>query len=43
MPNEKFIESLSKFTKIPKNKIQEYLTYNNLSNLFEHPETMDIT
>ena len=43
MPNEKFIESLSKFTKIPKNKIQEYLTSNDLSNLFEHPETMDIT
>lgn len=43
MPNEKLIESLSKFTKIPKNKIQEYLTSNRLSNLFEHPETMDIT
>lgn len=43
MPNEKFIESLSKFTKIPKNKIQEYLIPNDLSNLFEHPETMDIT
>lgn len=43
MPNEKFIESLSKFTKISKNKIQEYLTSNDLSNLFEHPETMDIT
>lgn len=43
MPNEKFIENLSKFTKISKSKIQEYLTSNDLSNLFEHPETMDIT
>ncbi len=43
MPNEKFIENLSKFTKISKSIIQEYLTSNNLSNLFEHPETMNIT
>ena len=43
MLNEKFIENLSKFTKISKSKIQEYLTSNDLSNLFEHPETMDIT
>ena len=40
MLNEKLIESLSKFTKISEKKLEEYLSSNDLTTLFEHPETI---
>lgn len=43
MTNEKFIESFSKFTKIPESKIKVYLEENSIKNLLEHPETIQAT
>lgn len=43
MTNEKFIESFSKFTKIPEAKVRAYLEENSIKNLLEHPETIQAT
>lgn len=43
MANEKFIEGLSKFTKIPESKIRGFLEENTVKNLLEHPESIKAT